>query len=453
MNSIQSVSVRKMKEVSLLIKVIRIKKYMMIKNTISTLLLLIFAVNLQAQEEKFYYENAVFNDDIKTVMMYRDGFELSNPIYEIGEETPLVFKFDDLSGEVKDYYYTLIHCDVNWNESFILQSDYLKGFTENPITDYARSFNTTFDYINYRVMLPNENVDFKVSGNYALVVYEDGNPEQKILSKRFYVVEPIVDVEGTVRRATLDAFKGENHEVDFTVYHEDLEIQNPREEVKVVIKQNNRWDNAIRNLKPLYIRPSELVYDYNRENVFAAGNEFRYFDNRTNRFNGENILSTEFHRPYYHKTLMPDQPRAGKMYYAYEEMNGQYVVESQDREVEDYDLECDYTFVHFSLELESILLGGTVNVFGELNNWNANKSNEMTWNFDTSAYELTMLLKQGYYNYYYVYVPDGSQVADHANIEGSFWQTKNEYQIFVYYTEMGSRYDRLVGYRQLNSNI
>lgn len=423
----------------------------MIKKNTVTLLLVVLFTALNAQEENFYYENAVFSDDIKTVMMYRDGFEMSNPIYEIGEETQLVFKFDDLSGEVKDYYYTLIHCDANWNESFILQSDYLEGFSENPITDYARSFNTTFDYINYRVMLPNENVDFKVSGNYALVVYEDGNPEQKILSKRFYVVEPMVDVEGTVRRATLDAFKGENHEVDFTVYHENLEIQNPREEVKVVIKQNNRWDNAIRDLKPIYIRPSELVYDYNRENVFAAGNEFRYFDNRTNRFNGENVLSTEFHRPYYHKTLMPDKPRAGEMYFAYEEMNGQYVVESQDRQVEDCDLECDYNFVHFSLELESILLGGTVNVFGELNNWNANKSNEMTWNFDTSAYELTMLLKQGYYNYYYVYVPDGSQVADHTNIEGSYWQTENEYQIFVYYTEMGSRYDRLVGYRQLNS--
>jgi len=163
------------------------------------------------------------------------------------------------------------------------------------------------------------------------------------------------------------------------------------------------------------------------------------------------VLSTDFHRPYFHKTLMTDEPRANKKYFEYEEMNGKYVVESQDREVEDFDTECDYTFVHFSLPLESILLGGSVNVFGALSNWNANKSNEMTWNFDTSAYELTLLLKQGYYNYMYVYVPRGSAVADHKNIEGSFWETENDYQIFVYYHEMGSRYDRLVGYQQLNS--
>jgi hypothetical protein len=405
----------------------------------------------QNEEENYYYEDAVYNENIKTVMMHREGFELSNPVWEMGEEIPLVFKFDDLSGEVKDYYYTIIHCDADWNESYIPQTDYIDGFVKNPLDDYARSFNTSFEYINYRLFLPNENIDFKISGNYALVIYEGYNKDNIILSKRFHVVEPVIDVEGTVRRATLDAFKGENQEVDFTIYHENLNIENPREEVKVVIMQNNRWDNAIRDLKPLFIRDRSLIYDYNRENVFTAGNEFRYFDNRTNRVNGENVLSTEFHRPYFHKTLMPDDVRSNRKYFSYEEMNGKYVIESQDREVQDYDTECDYTFVHFTLELESILLGGSVNVFGALNNWNANKTNEMTWNYDTSAYENTLLLKQGYYNYIYVYVPKGSNVADHKNIEGSYWETENDYQIFVYYREMASRYDRLIGYRQLNS--
>ena len=381
----------------------------------------LIVLNGFSQDGNYYYENAIYNENIKTVLMHRDGFELSDPIHELGEETPLVFKFDDLSGEVKDYTYTVIHCDADWNESFMPQSDYLDGFTENPIQDYALSFNTTFDYVNYRLYLPNENIQFKVSGNYALVVYENNNKENLVLTKRFHVVEPRVDVEGTVRRATLDAFKGEHHEVDFSVFHEDLEIQNPREEVKVVITQNNRWDNAIRDLKPLFIRDRSLVYDYNKENVFVAGNEFRYFDIRTLRVNGEGVINTEFHRPYYHKTLVVDEIRTAQKFFSYQEMNGQYVVESQDPETEDYDTECDYFFVHFTLPLESVLLGGTVNVFGQLTNWNANKSSEMIWNFDTSAYELTLVLKQGYYNYEYVYVPQGSSVADHENLEGSHW--------------------------------
>ena len=214
--------------------------------------------------------------------------------------------------------------------------------------------------------------------------------------------------------------------------------------------QNNRWDNAITNLKPLFIRDKELVYDYDQENVFKAGNEFRYFDIRNRRANTEGVLKIDFFRPYYHFTLWPDEIRSNKRFYSYEELNGEYVVESQEL-VDDYSVECDYVFVHFSLPLESILLGGTVNVFGALSNWNANKSNEMTWNFDTSTYELTLLLKQGYYNYQYVYVETGAKSADVKNLEGSFWETENDYQIFVYYRDIAGRYDRLIGYTTLNS--
>ena len=417
------------------------------------ILILLLAVSSLAQENNFYYENATYNENIKTVLMFRDGFELSNPVLTLGEETPLVFKFDDLSGEVKDYYYTIIHCDANWEESFLMQTDYLDGFPDNPLEDAEMSFNTTFNYVNYFLTLPNENVQFKLSGNYVLVVFEDNDKEKVVLTKRFNVVEPLIEIEGTIRRATLDAFKGDNQEIDFTLFHENLSINNPREEVKVVVMQNNRWDNAKRDLKPLFVRENELVYDYNKENVFVAGNEFRYFDVRTNRFNGENVLSTDFHRPYYHKTLKTDEIRSNQKYFSYEEMNGKYAIESQDPQVENPDLECDYTFVHFSLPLESILLGGTINVFGGLTDWNANKSNEMTWNFDTSQYELTLLLKQGYYNFQYVYVPQGSLVADHKNLEGSYWETENDYQVFVYYRDLAGRYDRLVGYRQLNSVV
>lgn len=419
---------------------------------ITILLLALFATcSALAQEEIYYYENAIYRENIKSVQAHRDGFVLSNPIRALNEDVVLVFKFDDISPEVKDYYYTVVHCDADWNESFIAQEEYIDGFAENPVDDYALSFNTTFEYVNYQIMIPNDHLRLKYSGNYALVVYEDGDKEKKVFTRRFHVYENVTNVVGDVHRATQDAFKGSRQEVDFKIYHPNVPILNPRDEVKVVITQNNRWDNAIRNLKPLYIRENMLDYNYNRENVFEAGNEFRYFDNRTNRMNGENVFATDFYRPYYHKTLVTDKPRSNKKFFRYEEMNGKYVIESQDMEVRDADTECDYTFVHFTLQLGAPLLGGSVNVFGELSNWNANKSNEMTFNFDTGAYELSMLLKQGYYNYQYVYVPDGSKVADHSNIEGSFWEAENDYQIYVYYRDLAGRFDRLVGYKQLNS--
>lgn len=402
--------------------------------------------------EKYFYQNAVYKEGIKSVQLFRVGNELSNPVIELGSEVKLALKFDDITEDVKQYSYTIIHCDANWNESFIQQTEYLTGFPDNPVSDYAMSFNTTVKFVNYQLQIPNEDCSPKFSGNYALVVFGGNNREDLVLIQRFYVVEPKVRIEGLVKKATFDPFNGDNQEVDFKIYNEQLKLMNPREDIQVVLMQNRRWDNAILNLKPNYIRDNVLDYDYNKENVFPGGNEFRYFDIRTTRFNGENVQDIKFFRPVYHVTLLPDVIRSNKKYFSYKEMNGNYVVESQDR-VTDFNTECDYVFVHFFLPMTGQLVGGSVNVFGALTGWNANKTNEMQWNYEHAGYELTMLLKQGYYNYQYVYVPEGSKKADSVNLEGTHFETENEYQIFAYYHDLASRYDRLVGFLTINSLV
>lgn len=427
-------------------------------NKIASIILVILNITLTLNSrelvaaDNYHYQNAIYKESIKSVQLFRYGNVLSNPVIELESDAQLVLKFDDLSEEVQQYSYTIVHCDVNWNESFISQSEYLSGFPDNPLTDYAMSFNTNVKFVNYQLVLPNEDCKPKYSGNYALVVFGANNRDDLVLIQRFYVVEPIVRIDALVKKATFDPFNGENQEVDFKIYNNKLKLLNPREDMKVVLMQNRRWDNAIRDLKPNFIREGVLDYDYNRENVFSGGNEFRYFDIRTTRYNGENVQDIKFFRPVYHVTLMPDVVRRGKNYFPYKEMNGNFVVESQDR-VTDYDTECDYVFVHFFLPMGSRLVGGTVNVFGALTGWNANKTNEMKWNFSRAGYELTMLLKQGYYNYQYVYVPEGAKKADAVNLEGSYYLTENEYQIFAYYRDLASRYDRLVGFVTLNSAV
>jgi len=419
-----------------------------------SILSFVFVLNSKALEkvDQFYYQNAVFREEIKSVQMYREGSELSNPVIELGSDVKLLLKFDDLAEDVKNYSYTIIHCDANWNESYIQQNEYLSGFPDNQITDYAMSFNTTVKFVNYQLSIPNEDCTPKYSGNYALIVFEDNNRKNLVLTQRFYIVEPKVRIEGLVKKATFDVYNGENQEVDFKVVTQQLKLLNPREDIKVVLMQNRRWDNAILNLKPNYIRDNVLDYDYDKENVFPGGNEFRYFDIRTKRRNGENVESVKFIQPYFHVTLLPDEIRNNSKYLPYKEMNGNFVIQSQDR-VTDTDTECDYMFVHFYLAMPSQLVGGSVNVFGALTGWNANKSNEMKWNYEAAGYELTLLLKQGYYNYQYVYVPEGAKKADSVNLEGTFFITENEYEIFAYYRDQSSRYDRLVGFVTLNSSV
>ena len=140
------------------------------KSTLVFLILSFSAIfNLLALDkaDQYYYQNAVFRDEIKSVQLYREGNELSNPVFELGSDVRLLLKFDDLAEDVKNYSYTIIHCDASWNESYIQQSEYLSGFPDNPITDYAMSFNTTIKFVNYQLTIPNDDCSLKYSGNYA----------------------------------------------------------------------------------------------------------------------------------------------------------------------------------------------------------------------------------------------------------------------------------------------
>lgn len=424
------------------------KKYIKI---IAVLLFVFSNIKATSKTDKFYYQNSVYSETIKSVQLFRESNELSNPVIELNSDVALLLKFDELTEDVKNYQYTLIHCDSKWNESFLRQNEYIKGFPDNPITDYALSFNTTVKFVNYRLQIPNDECKITKSGNYALVVFDNNNRENLVLIQRFYVFEPAVRIEAIVKKATFDPFNGENQEVDFKLFIDNIKSLNPRDEFKVVLTQNRRWDNAIHDLKPTFIQNNTLVYDYNKENVFQGGNEFRYFDIRTKRYNGENVAEIKFNRPYYHVSLLADAIRSNKKYSPYKEMNGNFVIESQDR-ITDPDTECDYMFVHFSLPMTSPLLGGSVNVFGALTGWNANKTNEMKWNFITASYELTLLLKQGYYNYQYVYVTEGALKADSSNLEGTFFITENEYQIYAYYSDLAGKYERLVGFTTVSSS-
>ncbi|MBN2805902.1 MAG: DUF5103 domain-containing protein [Prolixibacteraceae bacterium] len=393
--------------------------------------------------------NTVYDDHIKTVEMYRAGWKLSNPIIRLNSEEQLVFSFDDLSNVRRNYYYTIYHCDRQWRISKLSQQEYLDSFTDFPLIDSEYSVNTTVGYINYLLKLPNNDVPIIYSGNYALVIFDRDEPDVPLITWRFYVVEPRVTIDARIRRATFDPLNGENQEIDFRINHGSFSIQDPISDIQVMVKQNRRTDNALTSLKPMYFGNGVLEYDYDVENTFPGGNEFRFFEIRGIKYPGEGVENIEYHDPLYHATLIPGVLRTRSPYSFYKEMNGNFFIEAYQKSYPD--VEADYQFVHFTLKMDYPLPGGGVYVFGQLSNWQCTAMNRMTWNFDTNCYELTMLLKQGYYNYQYAYKDDEEQLVKPENLEGSHFQTENDYQLFVYYGRITDRYDRLIGYQQFNS--
>jgi len=414
------------------------------------LLVLIMTSSLSSQNQSISSGSKWFYTDprIHTVLFYTEGWEFSMPVMELGSSQKLICKFDQFSTDPKSYQYTLVHCDADWNPSRVVTSEYMDGFPENPVNDYSFSINTTIPYVNYRLTLPNENVTMKLSGNYLLEIWEDGNKEKPVLIRPFYVTEKMVDIAGEVQKATYEGYNGASQQLSFVVNLPKLTISDPVNEIKTVVMQNSRTDNQLFGLKPTFIRQNQLVYE-DRVNLFKGGNEFRNFDAKTLQNNGIGVHSIEFRDPYFHVFLEKDLSRGHEIYYTRTDLNGKFLVKND--HASDADLESDYIYVHFSLAPSDQVTDDQIYVFGALTDWQCMPFNQMVYNAESKLYESTILLKQGFYDYQYVTMKKDSKAIDATFLEGSHVETENDYRVFVYYRGFSARYDRLVGYRVFNS--
>jgi len=394
------------------------------------------------------YTNHIYRENIKTPELFREGAELTYPVIELNSSDKLKLCFDDLDSGTRNYWYRLIHCDAGWQPSDLNYSDYMDGFEYNKIYDYKFSFNTFCKYTHYFVSVPNEDVRPKISGNYIIEVFEDYNPDNIVLTRRFSVVEYKLGIDAEVKRATLIDLKKSHQEIDFNV-RKDASITDPYGEIKVVLVQNNRWDNAVSGLKPSLIKDQTLIYDFDEDNNFPGGSEYRHFNTNNVRFQSEHIKSIIYEDPYYHYYLENDNRRPYKIYSYHEDINGKFMVDVE--QGDDKDIEADYVYVTFNLSYDAPVVNGNIYVSGAFTGWNFGNENRMKYKFEEKAYQLTLFLKQGYYNYEYVFVKDGSTKGDNTIIEGSHYETENDYFIYIYFHDINIRYDKLIGFKVVNS--
>lgn len=193
----------------------------------------------------------------------------------------------------------------------------------------------------------------------------------------------------------------------------------------------------------------ELVYGEAGQHIFIAGNEFRTFDIKNYKGIGLNVNDIKYVDSMYFVQLRLDERRSSKRYFWEEEMNGKYAVYVAN--AHNHHLMADYGKVFFELSTPEAFMDGNVYVYGSFNQWKIEESNKMTYNFDSYSYELQLDLKQGYYDYYYAFVSNYDGLIDDRRIEGSHYQTENDYLIKVYHREVTGDYERIIGYRVLNS--
>lgn len=397
-----------------------------------------------ADPDTLIYNDNVFSDNIKTVQLYKEGWNLSFPSIKLNSDEKLDLHFDLIGSQAETYYYSFIHCDKDWKKSDIFPNDYLDGFYENPIDEYNPSFNTTVNYFHYKLSFPNDRVKLTISGNYIIYVYPYNEPEKPVLTMRFIVTEDAANVMIDMHRPQLTSGDNARQQVDFTVGLNGISVPDPYRDIYSFVLQNGRWNNAKKNLKPEYFGNNELKYSsLSQKNIFMGGNEFRYFDIKSIRYVSEYISRIDFLAPLYNVSLKPSENREFKPYFYWKDFNGKYFIASQ--EGKDPETDADYLNVFFTLPASDIVTGGQMYISGNLNNWLFNSNNLMKFNPSKGQYECTMLLKQGWYNYEYVFLKDGDSEGIASKFEGSHYETENDYMVVVYFRNPRGRYDRIIG--------
>jgi hypothetical protein len=394
-------------------------------------------------------EDMVFEDNIQSVRLYPktpDFASQFNPaVIAMNNPVPLVLEFDDLAYDADMYSAKIIHCNADWNPSALRDADYLDQYNEFNVNDYEYSINTRIPYIHYTFQVPR----LKRSGNYILKVYRGRNQNETILTKRFMVFNNQLPVGAAIVPPSRTEDRRSGQQLNINVNFKNRELVDPQSNVFVVIRQNQRWDNAKYGLKPTFIREDQKMIEYklfDGSNVFEGGNEFRFIDLRFVRTPGQNIRKIEMEEDVVFAEAGLDKKRSSAPYVEYLDVNGQFGIINVERQ--NHHLESEYVLVTFNLASDGLPTPPVV--LGALSNWGKEPEAKMEMNSKTGAYQATLLLKQGWYDYQYG-LPTG-QGFDMETIEGSHFQTENEYEVFVYYRDMGSRYDELIGYTVVNPN-
>lgn len=357
---------------------------------------------------------------------------------------PICIGFDDLTHEYHRYTYRIEHCEADWTTSEeIFTSDYCEGYYEdNPIDDLTESINTNTLYTHYSLQIPNDRCRLKIGGNYRLTIVDDNNNAEPVLSVCFMVVEPQMSVSLAMTTNTDRDINGRHQQLSMDLKYRNINVTSPESQIKTVVMQNGRWDNAIINAKPQYVMHDRLRWDHCRDFIFDGGNEYRKFEILDVDHPTLGIESIEWDGENYNAYPWTDEPRPSYVYD--EDANGAFYIRNSDNYENDYSSE--YVQTHF--RLKSPRLDGNVYLNASWTNDLFEPRYLMTFDEEEQLYKATVMLKQGYYSYQYLWMkPDGTTVP--VPSEGNFFQTENQYQALVYYRGVGGRTDRLVGFAQI----
>lgn len=380
-------------------------------------------------------------DNIRTLQVKPDGEWGLPPVLAIGKRY-VDISFDDMQRQYVRYTYRITHCNADWTPSDLYYGDYMTGMNETDIINrYTPSRSTEMKYNHYQFQLPNSRHSLLISGNYKVEILTADDSEV-VAVVCFSKCEDMVSIAASVTANTdIDTFDA-NQQVEMTINHQNLNTSNPDREIMPVVMQNRRWDMRADNLRPTSMMGHQLIYNHNRNLIFAAGNEYRRFEILDRHVATKGVERMRLEDDFYHAYIFTDEPRRNYKYD--EDQDGRFLIRNGDNVAND--TQSDYFITHFALKMPK-MEDGNIYINGDLSEGQFTDDYMLDYNDMEHQYEIALSLKQGSYNYQYLYVQNGTKQGLTDPVEGNFHQTENEYQIYVYFRPFGGRYDRLVGFR------
>lgn len=392
----------------------------------------------------------IFNPSFRTVILSLNGNVLVSPVMLLGSDDTITVEFDELSADRRYLRARLRHLNADMTQSNLSDNEIFSGYNEFEITDVEYSRATLTPYIHYRLPLSISGTRIKISGNYVIEVFDERQPDIIILQTMFKVSEGSAQVSATVTPRTDIGYHDRHQQLSIRVDCTGAPVDNIVHDLILTVMQNGRHDNAVTlTTPPTLTEGRTAIYEHCRDLIFPAGNEYRRFETTNTSYPGIHVESIDFADPYYHFTLMTDGKRSKTDYRYDRTQRGRFVVYAGETAASE--TEAEYVAVHFTLSLNG-RSDKKIYLDGDFTGRRLDSDALMLYNPEKGVYEKTLLLKQGSYNYQYLSYPpiNGSATAE---TEGDCWQTSNEYTISVYTRKFGERYDRLIGFATIDSEI
>ena len=412
------------------------------------ILVAFFSIKLNAQQNP----DQIFDSTIHTVIVSPAGKPLAAPILSLNNGGMLHISFDDFKAQYEDYFYSIELMDSAWQKTDLNEFNYVRGFNQIRISNYAVSSMSAQNYFHYQFDFPNVNCRPTMSGNYIFKVYKGGNRQSPVFTKRFYVVEELAFVNASIQEPFDGAISNTHQKINVNVDVKNIpSFQNNQITIKVI--QNNRYNDAKSASMADFIRGTVLVYNNETTFLFPGGKEARWLDLQNLSLRSDRVEAIQFIDKRTHIFVKPDFSRNDLLYARYKDLNGGFLIMNTESLISE--TQNDYAKVHFYYvtKQHNALLDKKVYLSGALTNNSLDKDSEMIFNVEKGVYQKTLLLKQGYYSYNYILRDrnDPNNMDDYGETEGDHTETENEYTILVYYHTPGTLNDQLIGFTTFNT--